>query len=96
MLFWYTRKQVIGGTSEAPEYGDMRDCFNTNKIIRCHELAKGNLTVVLDDIHERITKTEVMKGKSKETRNERETVQSEITLGPEDTERFYKLTKNDN
>ena len=92
MLFWYTRKQIVGGSEEQPEWGDMKDCFNTDKVLRCHELEPGKLTILLDDIHERIHKTEVMKGKAKEIRNERETVQSEITLGKEDMERFYKLT----
>ena len=88
MLFWYTRMQIVGGS----EWAEMKDCFNLNKVLRCHELEPGKLTILLDDIHERIQKTEVMKGKTKEMRNERETVQSEIVLGKEDMERFYKLT----
>lgn len=92
MLFWYTRMQIVGGSEEQPEWAEMKDCFNVEKVLRCHELELGKLTILLDDIHERIHKTEVMKGKVKEIRNERETVQSEITLNKEDMERFYKLT----
>lgn len=68
--------------------------LNINKVIRSLANDEGGLIVILDDFNERVTqqpdidlKTNKMKG----FKNVRETVQSEITLNPQDAERFVKL-----
>jgi hypothetical protein len=68
--------------------------LNVNKVIRTLENDEAGLIVILDDFNERVTqqpdidtKTNKMKG----MKNVRETVQSEITLNAEDTQRFIKL-----
>lgn len=68
--------------------------LNINKVIRTLENDEAGLIVILDDFNERVTdqpdidlKTNKFKGMKKV----RETVQSEITLNPEDTKRFINL-----
>ncbi len=68
--------------------------LNVNKVIRTLENDEAGLIVILDDFNERVTeqpdidlKTNKMRGFKKV----RETVQSEITLNAEDTQRFIKL-----
>jgi hypothetical protein len=68
--------------------------LNVNKVIRTLENDEAGLIVILDDFNERVTeqpdidlKTNKMRGFKKV----RETVQSEITLTKEDTDRFINL-----
>jgi len=68
--------------------------LNINKVIRTLENDEAGLIVILDDFNERVTeqpdidlKTNKMRGFKKV----RETVQSEITLTKEDTDRFINL-----
>lgn len=92
--FFYTRKEVVGGTKEAPEFKLYKDSFNLNSVIRSIAMEDGRRLVLLNDIHERSTtvpdvdpKTNKMKG----YKRERNTYQSEIYLEPEDSDRFIKL-----
>jgi len=93
--FVFTRKEVAGGTPEAPEFKLFKDSFNIEKVIRAVSMEDGRLLVLLDDIHERAQqvpdvdpKTNKMKG----YKRERNTYQTEIYLEPEDAIRFYELT----
>lgn len=82
--FFYTRTE-----------GDVtfRDSFNMNKAIRSVSLENGQVLVILDDFHERVVQEPVVKNhKVVDTKNLRQTVQSEIFLSAEDGERFFKLT----
>jgi len=68
--------------------------LNVNKVIRTLENDKAGLIVILDDFNERVTQQpdiDVKTNKMKGFKNVRETVQSEIELNAEDTERFIKL-----
>jgi hypothetical protein len=92
-LFFYTRKEIVSGTPENPEYKEFRDSFNINKVVRTVTIEDGRVLVLLDDIHERAQqvpdvdpKTNKMKG----YKRERNTFQSEIYLDPADGERFYQ------
>lgn len=93
-LFFYTRKEIVSGTPENPEYKEFRDSFNINKVVRSVTIEDGRVLVLLDDIHERAQqvpdvdpKTNKMKG----YKRERNTFQSEIYLDPADGERFYQV-----
>ena len=93
--FFYTRKELVSGTPENPEFKEYRDSFNIEKVIRTLTTDDGRLLVLLDDLHERAQevpdidpKTNKMKG-SKRVKN---TFQSEIYLDPEDAIRFQTLT----
>jgi hypothetical protein len=94
-LFFYTRKELVSGTPENPEFKEFKDSFNINKVVRTVTIEDGRVLVLLDDIHERAQqvpdvdpKTNKMKG----YKRERNTFQSEIYLDPADAERFSKLT----
>jgi hypothetical protein len=68
--------------------------LNVNKVIRTLENDKAGLIVILDDFNERVTQQpdiDIKTNKMKGFKNVRETVQSEIELNAEDTERFIKL-----
>lgn len=94
--FFYTRKELVSGTPENPEFKEYRDSFNVDKVIRTITTDDGRLLVLLDDLHERVQqvpdvdpKTNKMKG----YKRERNTFQSEIYLDPTDAARFYELFK---
>lgn len=93
-LFFYTRKELVSGTPENPEFKEYRDSFNIDKVIRTVAVDDGRVLILMDDIHERAQqvpdvdpKTNKMKG----YKRERNTFQSEIYLDPADAERFYQL-----
>jgi hypothetical protein len=93
--FFYTRKEISGGTPEAPEYKEFRDSFNVDKVIRSITLEDGRILVLFDDMHERAQevpdvdpKTKKMKG----MKRERNMYQTEIFLDAPDAERFFQLT----
>lgn len=93
--FFYTRKELVSGTPENPEFKEFRDSFNINKVVRSVTMEDGRVLVLLDDIHERAqevpdvdAKTNKMKG-YKRVRN---TFQSEIYLDPADAIKFYAVT----
>lgn len=93
--FFYTRREVSGGTPEAPEYRTFTDSFNMNKVIRSISLEDDRVLVLLDDMHERARlvpdidpKTNRVKGQKRE----RDVYQSEIYLEQSDAKRFYELT----
>ena len=93
--FFYTRKEISGGTPEAPEYKEFRDSFNVDKVIRSITLEDGRILVLFDDMHERAQevpdvdpKTKRMKG----MKRERNMYQTEIFLEFEDGKRFFELT----
>ena len=68
--------------------------LNVNKVIRTLENDEAGLIVILDDFNERVTQQpdiDVKTNKMKGFKSVRETVQSEITLNAEDTQRFIKL-----
>ena len=70
--------------------------LNLNKVIRTLANDEGGLIVILDDFNERVTQQpdiDLKTNKFKGMKNVRETVQSEITLNPEDAQRFVKLTE---
>lgn len=93
--FFYTRREVSGGTPEIPEYKEFRDSFNMNKVIRSITLEDGRILVLFDDMHERAQevpdvdpKTKRMKG----MKRERNMYQTEIFLDADDANRFYEFT----
>jgi len=93
--FFYTRKELVSGTPENPEFKEFRDSFNINKVVRSITIEDGRVLILLDDLHERAQevpdldpKTNKMKG-YKRVKN---TFQSEIYLDPADAIRFYELT----
>lgn len=93
--FFYTRREISGGTPEAPEYKEFRDSFNVNKVIRSITLEDGRVLVLFDDMHERAQevpdvdpKTKRMKG----MKRERNMYQTEIFLDADDAKRFFELT----
>jgi hypothetical protein len=93
--FFYTRKELVSGTPENPEFKEFRDSFNINKVVRSVTMEDGRVLILLDDIHERAQevpdvdpKTNKMKG-YKRVKN---TFQSEIYLDPADAIKFYAVT----
>jgi len=93
--FFYTRKELVSGTPENPEFKEFRDSFNINKVVRSITMEDGRVLVLLDDLHERAQevpdvdpKTNKMKG-YKRVKN---TFQSEIYLEPGDAIKFYAFT----
>lgn len=92
--FFYTRKEITGGTPEIPEFKEFRDSFNINKVIRTLTVDDGRILVLLDDIHQRAQEVPVHNKQGKLTSYKRETnvFQSEIYLEAEDGVRFLKLT----
>ena len=93
--FFYTRKELVSGTPENPEFKEYRDSFNVNKIVRSVTMEDGRMLILLDDIHERaqeVPDIDVKTNRVKGTRRERNTFQSEIYLDPADAARFIELT----
>ena len=93
--FFYTRKELVSGTPENPEFKEYRDSFNVKKIVRTLTIEDGRVLVLLDDLHERVQEVpdiDVNTNKMKGVKRERNTFQSEIYLDPADAERFLKLT----
>lgn len=93
--FFYTRKELVSGTPENPEFKEFRDSFNINKVVRSITMEDGRVLILLDDLHERAQqvpdvdpKTNKMKG----YKRERNTFQSEIYLDPDDALRFVSAT----
>jgi len=93
--FFYTRKELVSGTPENPEFREFRDSFNINKVVRSITMEDGRVLILLDDLHERAQevpdldpKTNKMKG-YKRVKN---TFQSEIYLEPADAIKFYAVT----
>jgi len=97
--FFYTRKQPVEPTGDSKEvtFKIFRDSFNVEKIVRTFSLEDGRLIVLLDDVHERIQEvpTTNSRGVITGSRNQRNTVQTEIYLEVEDVERFFQLTNID-
>jgi hypothetical protein len=93
--FFYTRKELVSGTPENPEFKEFRDSFNLNKVVRSITIEDGRVLVLMDDIHERAQQVPDVDPKTNKMRGykrERNTFQSEIYLDPEDGIRFYNLT----
>ena len=93
--FFYTRREVSGGTPEAPEYRTFTDSFNMNKVIRSISLDDDRVLVLLDDMHERAQLVPDIDPKTYKVRGqkrERNVYQSEIYLEQSDAKRFYELT----
>ena len=93
--FFYTRKELVSGTPENPEFKEYRDSFNVEKVVRTLTMEDGRLFVLLDDLHERAQQVPDVDPKTNKMRGykrERNTFQSEIYLDPADAERFLKLT----
>ena len=92
--FFYTRKEITGGTPEAPEYKEFRDSFNVDKVIRSITLEDGRILVLFDDMHERAEEVPDVDPKTKKIKGmkrERNMYQTEIFLDADDAERFYEL-----
>ena len=90
--FFYTRKELVSGTPENPEFKEFRDSFNINKVVRTLTMEDDRVLVLLDDLHERAQevpdidpKTNKMKG----VKRVKNTFQSEIYLDPADAIRLY-------
>jgi len=93
--FFYTRIVRTPGGEEGTVIERMfRDSFNLEKVIRSVTLETGEVIVLLDDVHEQIQQMPVMgkNGKPTSYKEIRTMVQSEITLTPEDGQRFYLVT----
>jgi len=96
--FFYTRKELVSGTPENPEFKEFRDSFNINKVIRAVTIEDGRMLVLLDDLHERAQevpdidpRTNIVKG----VKRQKNIFQSEIYLDPADATRFYTATSID-
>ena len=93
--FFYTRKELVSGTPENPEFKEYRDSFNVDKVIRTLTVDDGRLLVLMDDLHERsqeVPEIDVRTNKVKAIKRQRNTFQSEIYLDPADAIRFYEAT----
>ena len=93
--FFYTRKELVSGTPENPEFKEYRDSLNVEKVVRTLTIEDGRLLVLLDDLHERAQQVPDVDPKTNKMRGykrEKNTFQSEIYLDPADAERFLKLT----
>jgi hypothetical protein len=93
--FFYTRKELVSGTPENPEFKEFRDSFNLNKVIRTLTSDDGRLLILLDDLHERAQEVPDIDPKTNKMRGQKRvknTFQSEIYLDPADAERFYATT----
>lgn len=94
--FFYTRREPVGGTKEAPIYKEYKDSFNINAVIRSISMPDGTMLVLLNDIHERTTETPNINVKNNKVNGvvrKRDTFQSEIYLSKEDGERFISATE---
>ena len=96
--FFYTRKELVSGTPENPEFKEFRDSFNINKVVRTITMEDERTLVLLDDLHERAQQVPDVDPKTNKMRGykrERNTFQSEIYLDPADAVRFQKVTSVD-
>jgi len=92
--FFYTRKELVSGTPENPEFKEYRDSFNINKIVRTLTVEDGRVLVLLDDLHERAQQVPDVDPKTNKMRGykrEKNTFQSEIYLDPADAVRFFQV-----
>jgi hypothetical protein len=90
--FFYTRKELVSGTPENPEFKEFRDSFNINKVVRTITMADERTLVLLDDLHERAQEVPDIDPKTNKMRGSKrvkDTFQSEIYLDPADAIRFY-------
>lgn len=93
--FFYTRKELVSGTPENPEFKEFRDSFNINKVVRSITMEDGRVLVLLDDLHERsrdVEDIDLKTNRMKGYKRQRDTFQSEIYLDPADGIRFYEAT----
>lgn len=93
--FFYTRKELVSGTPENPEFKEFRDSFNINKVVRSLTMEDGKTLILLDDLHERaqqVPDVDIKTNKIKGYKREKNTFQSEIYLDPADAIRFYEAT----
>jgi hypothetical protein len=93
--FFYTRKELVSGTPENPEFKEFRDSFNIEKVVRTITMEDGRMLVLLDDLHERAQQVPDVDPKTNKMRGykrERNTFQSEIYLEPADAVKFYNQT----
>lgn len=93
--FFYTRKELVSGTPENPEFKEYRDSFNVNTVIRSITMEDGRVLVLLNDLHERaenVPDVDPKTGKPRGVKRVKNVFQSEIYLTPEDSLRFYELT----
>jgi hypothetical protein len=93
--FFYTRKELVSGTPENPEFKEYRDSFNVNTVIRSITMEDGRVLVLLNDLHERaenVPDVDPKTGKPRGVKRVKNVFQSEIYLDPADAERFLKLT----
>jgi hypothetical protein len=93
--FFYTRKELVSGTPENPEFKEFRDSFNVEKVVRTLVIEDGRTLVLLDDLHERAQQVPDVDPKTNKMRGykrEKNTFQSEIYLDPADAVRFYNAT----
>lgn len=92
--FVYTRKELVAGTPENPEFKEFTDSLNVEKVIRTITTDDDRLLVLMDDLHERLVDAPNLnsRGKVNGIKKERNTFQSEIYLVGEDVKRFLKLT----
>lgn len=96
--FFYTRKELVSGTPENPEFKEFKDSFNINKVVRSITMEDERTLVLLDDLHERAQQVPDVDPKTNKMRGykrERNTFQSEIYLDPADAVRFNKVTSVD-
>jgi len=96
--FFYTRKELVSGTPENPEFKEYRDSFNVNKVIRSVTIEDGRSLILLDDIHERsrdIEDIDLKTNKMKGFKRQRDVFQTEIYLDPADALRFQKVISID-
>jgi len=96
-FFYYTRKEKVqkpqvNGEDQPEEFTEYTDLFNTDYVIRGIALPNGGMIIVLDDFHPETRTVPVLNKQQKYTRtkNETNTVCSEIFLSKEDAERFTK------
>jgi hypothetical protein len=93
--FFYTRKELVSGTPENPEFKEFRDSFNINKVIRGVTIEDGRFLVLMDDLHERaqeVPDVDPKTNKLKGYKRVKNAFQSEIYLDPDDAIRFQNLT----
>lgn len=86
--------QPVEGDTEVV-FKDYQDSLNLDKVIRSIELEDGRRLVLLDDLHERVQQKQMTNAKGIVTgiKREKDAMQSEIYLEPEDAARFVEVTK---
>jgi hypothetical protein len=78
-----------------PRFSEGTDSFNLDKVIRSIENDNGGRLILLDDLHERVHQVEVKNNRGHVTaiKREKDAFQSEITLNPEDSQRFMVMSR---